>query len=149
MKHYIGTDIIEIVRVRETIERWGERFLNRIPDHLAFELHGDTAEQHQAHGTVCRLDIADRAFAAPNALQEISGVAVAVVHPEILWSQLFIENARRVAAREHQLRRQIQELRIEIDQVKKQQSVKKIVDSDYFRRLAETAQEWREDFEHP
>ena len=30
MKHYIGTDIIEINRVRETIERWGERFLNRV-----------------------------------------------------------------------------------------------------------------------
>jgi len=60
-----------------------------------------------------------------------------------------VENARRVAARERQLRRQIQELRIEIDQVRKHQSVKKIVDSDYFRRLAETAQQWREDFEHP
>lgn len=59
-----------------------------------------------------------------------------------------IENAQQVAARERQLRRQIQELRIEIDQVRKQQAVKKIADSDYFRRLAETAQEWRDDFEH-
>ena len=59
-----------------------------------------------------------------------------------------IENARQVAARERQLRRQIQELRIEIDQVRKQQAVRKIVDSDYFRRLAETAQQWREDLEH-
>jgi phosphopantetheinyl transferase (holo-ACP synthase) len=30
MKHYIGTDIIEIARIRQTIERWGERFLNRV-----------------------------------------------------------------------------------------------------------------------
>ena len=30
MKHYIGTDIIEIGRIRETIEHWGERFLNRV-----------------------------------------------------------------------------------------------------------------------
>lgn len=58
-----------------------------------------------------------------------------------------IENARQVAARELQLRRQIQELRIEIDQVRKRQAVKKIVDSEYFRRLAETAQQWREDLE--
>jgi holo-[acyl-carrier protein] synthase len=30
MKHYIGTDIIEIARIRRTIKRWGERFLNRV-----------------------------------------------------------------------------------------------------------------------
>jgi holo-[acyl-carrier protein] synthase len=30
MKHYIGTDIMEIARIRRTIERWGERFLNRV-----------------------------------------------------------------------------------------------------------------------
>ena len=30
MKHYIGTDIIEIARIRQTVERWGERFLNRV-----------------------------------------------------------------------------------------------------------------------
>ncbi len=58
-----------------------------------------------------------------------------------------IENARQVAARERQLRRQIQELRIEIDQVRKRQEVRKIIDSDYFRHLAETAQQWREDLE--
>jgi len=58
-----------------------------------------------------------------------------------------IENAQRVAARERQLRRQIQELRIEIDEAKKRQAVRTIVDSDYFRRLAETAQQLREDFE--
>ena len=58
-----------------------------------------------------------------------------------------IENARQVAARERQLRQQIQELRIEIDQVRKRRAVKKIVDSEYFRRLAETAQQWREDLD--
>ena len=30
MQHHIGTDIIEIERIRHTIERWGERFLNRV-----------------------------------------------------------------------------------------------------------------------
>jgi holo-[acyl-carrier protein] synthase len=30
MSHHIGTDIIEIARIRRTIERWGERFLRRI-----------------------------------------------------------------------------------------------------------------------
>jgi transcriptional regulator with GAF, ATPase, and Fis domain len=58
-----------------------------------------------------------------------------------------IENARQVAARELQLRQQIQELRIEVDQVRKRRAVTKIIDSEYFRRLAETAQQWREDLE--
>jgi hypothetical protein len=58
-----------------------------------------------------------------------------------------IENAQQVAVREQQLRQQIQELRIEIDQVRKGQAVKNIVDTDYFRRLAEMAQQWREDME--
>ena len=30
MTNYIGTDIIEIARIREAIDRWGERFLHRI-----------------------------------------------------------------------------------------------------------------------
>jgi holo-[acyl-carrier protein] synthase len=30
MQHHIGTDIIEIARIRQTIERWGERFLYRV-----------------------------------------------------------------------------------------------------------------------
>jgi len=28
--HCIGTDIIEVTRIREALDRWGERFLNRI-----------------------------------------------------------------------------------------------------------------------
>ncbi|OGO20619.1 MAG: holo-[acyl-carrier-protein] synthase [Chloroflexi bacterium RBG_16_50_9] len=30
MKHYIGTDIIEIARIRQAADLWGERFLRRI-----------------------------------------------------------------------------------------------------------------------
>ena len=30
MTHYIGTDIIEIARIKQAINRWGERFLRRI-----------------------------------------------------------------------------------------------------------------------
>jgi holo-[acyl-carrier protein] synthase len=30
MQHHIGTDIIEIARIRQTIERWGKRFLDRV-----------------------------------------------------------------------------------------------------------------------
>ena len=30
MQHYLGTDIIEIARIRDVMERWGERFLQRV-----------------------------------------------------------------------------------------------------------------------
>lgn len=30
MKHYTGIDIVEIPRIRQATERWGERFLRRI-----------------------------------------------------------------------------------------------------------------------
>lgn len=30
MTHYIGTDIIEIARIKQAIDRWGERFLRRV-----------------------------------------------------------------------------------------------------------------------
>ena len=30
MPHYIGVDIIEIGRIKEAVERWGDRFLRRI-----------------------------------------------------------------------------------------------------------------------
>jgi holo-[acyl-carrier protein] synthase len=41
MQHYIGTDIIEISRIRHSIERYGERFLNRVftKDELAIYGH--------------------------------------------------------------------------------------------------------------
>ena len=42
MEHHIGTDIIEIVRIRQTIERWGERFLKRVytvPEQRMYDNH--------------------------------------------------------------------------------------------------------------
>jgi holo-[acyl-carrier protein] synthase len=44
MQHYIGTDIIEIERIRQAIERWGERFLNRVYTKAELKIYG-----HRAH----------------------------------------------------------------------------------------------------
>lgn len=41
MQHYIGTDIIEIERIRRTIERWGDRFLNRVYTKEELMLYGN------------------------------------------------------------------------------------------------------------
>jgi holo-[acyl-carrier protein] synthase len=40
MQHYIGTDIIEIDRIRHAIERWGGRFLHRIYTESELSLYG-------------------------------------------------------------------------------------------------------------
>jgi holo-[acyl-carrier protein] synthase len=40
MTNYIGTDIIEIARIRRAIECWGERFLNRVFTEAELSLYG-------------------------------------------------------------------------------------------------------------
>ena len=40
MQHYIGTDIIEIARIRQAIDRWGERFLRRVYTEPELSLYG-------------------------------------------------------------------------------------------------------------
>jgi GAF domain-containing protein len=55
-----------------------------------------------------------------------------------------IENARLVQQREERLKRQIEELRIEIDEVEKAQQVAEITETEYFQELQETARSMRE-----
>ena len=56
---------------------------------------------------------------------------------------VFQEMARQVYAREQQLQRQVQQLRIEIDHAKKAREVAEITESDYFQRLLGKADELR------
>ncbi len=58
-----------------------------------------------------------------------------------------ILNAREVEARERKLREQIEALRIEIDEAKRQREVVAITETDYFRYLQENAQKMRADFD--
>ena len=39
MRHYIGTDIIEIARIEEAIAHWGERFLKRVYTETELKLY--------------------------------------------------------------------------------------------------------------
>src|SRR5437588_10360058 len=56
---------------------------------------------------------------------------------------VFQEMARQVYAREQQLQRQVQQLRIEIDHAKKAREVAEITESDYFKQLLGKADELR------
>jgi two-component system cell cycle response regulator len=58
-------------------------------------------------------------------------------------AQVFQEMARQVYAREQQLQRQVQQLRIEIDHARKASEVAEITESDYFQQLLGKAQELR------
>jgi len=40
MTHYIGTDIVEIARIKQVIDRWGERFLHRVYTEPELNLYG-------------------------------------------------------------------------------------------------------------
>jgi two-component system, cell cycle response regulator len=56
---------------------------------------------------------------------------------------VFQEMARQVYARERQLKQQVQQLRIEIDHVRKAREVADITESDYFQQLLDKADELR------
>jgi CheY-like chemotaxis protein len=58
-------------------------------------------------------------------------------------AQVFQEMVRQVYAREQQLQQQVQQLRIEIDQVRKAREVADITESEYFQRLLGKADELR------
>src|SRR6266571_4554033 len=58
-------------------------------------------------------------------------------------AQVFQDMARQVYAREQQLQRQVQQLRIEIDQERRAREVADITESDYFQQLLGKADELR------
>ncbi len=57
--------------------------------------------------------------------------------------RVFGQMAREVISREQELRRQVEELRIEIDVVRQQQQVAEITETDYFRSLQQKARQMR------
>lgn len=61
MQHHIGTDIIEIERIRKSIARWGDRFLNRVFTQDELRLYG-----HRAHSLAA-------SFASKEAVMKLLG----------------------------------------------------------------------------
>jgi nitrate/nitrite-specific signal transduction histidine kinase len=59
-------------------------------------------------------------------------------------ARVFQEMARQVAVRQQQLKRQVRALKIEIDDVKQQQQVKEIVETDFFQDLTAKARDLRD-----
>lgn len=59
-------------------------------------------------------------------------------------ARVFQKMARQVYAREQSLRQQLQELRVEIDEVKKTRQVAEITETEYFRDLCAKAQRLRQ-----
>jgi DNA-binding response OmpR family regulator len=59
-------------------------------------------------------------------------------------ARVFQNMARQVYAREQSLRQQVQELQIEIDEVKKARQVAEITETEYFRELCDKAQKLRQ-----
>jgi holo-[acyl-carrier protein] synthase len=61
MQHHIGTDIIEIHRIRQAIERYGDRFLNRVYTKDELKIYG-----HRAHSLAA-------SFASKEAVMKLLG----------------------------------------------------------------------------
>jgi HAMP domain-containing protein len=60
-----------------------------------------------------------------------------------MQAAIVIQNAQEVRLRENQLKQKIQELNIEIDEIKRAKQVGEIVESDYFKRLRAQASQLR------
>ena len=76
--------------------------------------------------------------------QDISGLYSGRLRDEVsTLAQVFEMMVDKVGAREAQLKRQVAELRIEIDQAKRERHVSEITDTDYFRELQEKARKLR------
>ncbi len=75
----------------------------------------------------------------PEALDDVAQRADALGQ----LARVFQRMVREVYAREESLKRQVAELRIEIDEAKKSQQVAAITDTDYFQRLQKKAQALR------
>ena len=94
------------------------------------ELEHPTADEREAmrrlEEEIGRLSVADHVLLM---MHSLSSLAVAALEAYI---------------REQSLRQQIQQLRIEVDEVKRQKQVSEIVDSDFFQGLRSKARNMRE-----
>ncbi len=61
MQHHIGTDIIEIERIRRVIDRWGDRFLRRVYTEAELNIYG-----HRPHSLAA-------SFASKEAVMKVLG----------------------------------------------------------------------------
>ncbi len=76
--------------------------------------------------------------------QDMSALHAGKLRDEVsTLAQVFEIMVGKVRAREESLKRQVQELRIEIDQTKKARHVQEIVDTDYFKDLQAAARKMR------
>jgi CRP/FNR family transcriptional regulator len=137
------------VKISRSDEKGGEISLGVLETGQAFgELAMLSGEPRMASATTlspCELLIVDRSLMAQ---------AIMVGTPEDVLEMLasFSEQIRATNEREFQdllakrtqeLQREIQQLRIEIDQVKRQKQVKEIVDSDFFQNVQNQARVMR------
>ncbi|GAB4578788.1 MAG: hypothetical protein Fur0022_15250 [Anaerolineales bacterium] len=90
--------------------------------------------QNQTIGVILLVD-ATRTSLGPTELSLLDAIAA--------YASIAISNARQVAAREAQLRRQVESLRIEVDELKREQHVDEIVGTEFFQGLRQRASQLR------
>jgi GAF domain-containing protein len=90
--------------------------------------------QNQIIGVILLVD-ASRTSLGPAELSLLDSIAS--------FASIAISNARQVAAREALLRRQVESLRIEVDELKREQHVEEIVSTEFFQGLRQRASQLR------
>lgn len=90
--------------------------------------------QNQTIGVILLVD-PSRTSLGPTELTLLDSIAS--------FASIALSNARQVAAREAQLRLQVESLRIEVDELKREQNVDEIVGTEFFQDLRQRASELR------
>ena len=78
----IGSDIIDIRRIERSVERFGERFLNRVFTDL---------EREKAEGRMRRIDTYAKRFAAKEACAKALGTGI---YRGVTWKQMEVVNLK-------------------------------------------------------
>jgi len=89
--------------------------------------------------------LTDAALAVEQETFDVADLAPVAARPDALGNlaRVFQRMAGEVYARERRLKQQVQELRIELDEVRQARQVAEIVDTDYFRQLRSQADDLR------
>lgn len=126
-----GRLVSELADQKEAIERQHEEL------HHLYMLQEEYLQQ-AARVTRAAAEVEEGKF-KPESLDEVAGRADALGQ----LARVFQNMAREVYAREQHLKQQVQELRIEIDEIKKAKQVETITETEYFRDLKKRAQQLR------
>ena len=137
-----GTPLGAILIRRASVRPFSDKhvaLLKTFADQTVIAIENVRYLRDVAHVTAAAATVENGAFEAES-LTDVAGRSDELGRLARVFQRMALE----IQAREKQLRKQIQELRIEIDEVKKARQVAEITETSYFSQLQEKARQFRQ-----